>query len=64
MELKNGWYQRITSLAAVVAGNFLYALTVKLFLLPAGLVTGGNDRYGAYGKLPDGDTDFRICAYF
>lgn len=41
MELKNGWYQRITSLAAVVAGNFLYALTVKLFLLPAGLVTGG-----------------------
>ena len=29
------------SLAAVVAGNFLYALTVKLFLLPAGLVTGG-----------------------
>lgn len=41
MELKNGWYQRITSLAAVIAGNFLYALTVKLFLLPAGLVTGG-----------------------
>lgn len=41
MEMKSGWYQRITSLAAVIAGNFLYALTVKLFLLPAGLVTGG-----------------------
>ena len=27
--------------AAVVAGNMLYALLVKLFLLPAGLVTGG-----------------------
>ena len=29
------------SLISVVIGNFLYALTVKLFLLPAGLVTGG-----------------------
>ncbi|MCI9490264.1 MAG: YitT family protein [Dorea sp.] len=36
-----GGYQTVISLAAVVAGNFLYALTVKLFLLPAGLVTGG-----------------------
>lgn len=26
---------------AVVFGNFLYALTVKLFLIPGGLVTGG-----------------------
>ena len=32
---------RIKSTAAVVLGNFLYALLVKLFLLPAGLVTGG-----------------------
>ena len=39
-EMKGG-YQTVISLAAVVAGNFLYALTVKLFLLPAGLVTGG-----------------------
>lgn len=31
----------IFSLILVAAGNFLYALTVKLFLLPAGLVTGG-----------------------
>lgn len=28
-------------LALVIVGNFLYALTVKLFLLPANLVTGG-----------------------
>ncbi len=31
----------IASILSVVIGNFLYALTVKLFLLPAGLVTGG-----------------------
>lgn len=31
----------VLSLISVVVGNFLYALTVKLFLLPAGLVTGG-----------------------
>ena len=29
------------SLISVIIGNFLYALTVKLFLLPAGLVSGG-----------------------
>lgn len=28
-------------LVLVVAGNLLYAMTVKLFLIPAGLVTGG-----------------------
>lgn len=33
--------QPVKSALAVVFGNFLYALTVKLFLLPAGLVTGG-----------------------
>lgn len=31
----------LKSLLTVVAGNFLYALTVKLFLMPSGLVTGG-----------------------
>ena len=31
----------VKSAAAVVGGNMLYALMVKLFLLPAGLVTGG-----------------------
>lgn len=33
--------RKIISLLAVVLGNFMYALTVKLFLLPAELVTGG-----------------------
>ena len=33
--------KQVLSLAAVVVGNFLYALTVKLFLLPGNLVTGG-----------------------
>lgn len=31
----------LMTLLAVVGGNILYALTVKLFLLPTGLVTGG-----------------------
>ncbi len=31
----------VISLLSVIIGNFLYALTVKLFLLPANLVTGG-----------------------
>ena len=31
----------VKSAVAVVGGNMLYALMVKLFLLPAGLVTGG-----------------------
>lgn len=31
----------IKSVTAVVCGNFLYALAVKLFLIPADLVTGG-----------------------
>lgn len=31
----------IRALPAVIFGNFLYALTVKLFLLPSDLVTGG-----------------------
>lgn len=34
------------SVQTVVLGNILYALTVKLFLLPAGLVTGGTTGIG------------------
>ena len=33
--------QTTKSILAVILGNLLYALTVKLFLLPGGLVTGG-----------------------
>lgn len=32
---------RLASFLMVVVGNFLYALSVKVFLLPTGLVTGG-----------------------
>lgn len=41
MKITKSPSQTLLSLLTVVAGNFLYALTVKLFLLPAGLVTGG-----------------------
>lgn len=38
--------RRIISVCFVVLGNILYALTVKLFLLPADLVTGGTTGIG------------------
>lgn len=41
MKITKSPTQTLLSLLTVVAGNYLYALTVKLFLLPAGLVTGG-----------------------
>ncbi|MCI8465265.1 MAG: YitT family protein [Lachnospiraceae bacterium] len=34
--------QLLWSLFLIASGNFLYALTVRLFLLPAGLITGGS----------------------
>ena len=36
----------LSSLALVALGNLIYALTVKLFLLPGGLVTGGTSGLG------------------
>lgn len=41
MEKHLHFYQSVMSLLLVVGGNMVYALAVKLFLLPAGLVTGG-----------------------
>lgn len=41
MNEKKSLKQTALSLLAVVVGNALYALTVTLFLLPSGLVTGG-----------------------
>lgn len=41
MKHTHSFFQTLSSLFFVVAGNFLYALAVKLFLLPSGLVTGG-----------------------
>ncbi len=41
MEKNRNWMQFLHSFICVVLGNFLYALSVKLFLLPSGLLTGG-----------------------
>jgi uncharacterized membrane-anchored protein YitT (DUF2179 family) len=41
MDKKQNISRLAVSLLCVVCGNFLYALAVKLFLLPSGLVTGG-----------------------
>lgn len=41
MVQKNSSFLTCRFLGAVVFGNFLYAVTVKLFLFPANLVTGG-----------------------
>lgn len=38
---KKNIYHALMSVLAVVVGNFLYALTVTLFLIPSDLVTGG-----------------------
>lgn len=35
--------RRTVSILSVILGNLLYALSVKLFLLPAGLLTGGTN---------------------
>ena len=41
MNRQHFFFPPVFSFISVIAGNFLYALTVKLFLLPSGLVTGG-----------------------
>ncbi len=41
MSSENTTHHLVSSLLTVIAGNFLYAMTVTLFLLPSGLVTGG-----------------------
>lgn len=35
--------KRLAMVLSVVLGNFIYALSVKLFLLPVGLITGGTN---------------------
>lgn len=41
MNYNKNKYQKIWELLCVVLGNMIYALSVKLFLLPAGLIAGG-----------------------
>ncbi len=43
MKDKQNFRQVLLSFLPIMAGNFLYALTVKLFLLPGGLVVGGTN---------------------
>lgn len=38
---KNSHLKKVWEIVCVVLGNLLYALAVKLFLLPSGLITGG-----------------------
>lgn len=41
MDKQHKLLQTIFSFVCVIVGNFLYAVSIKLFLLPSGLVTGG-----------------------
>ena len=38
--------QKAASFGIVILGNILYALAVRLFLMPAGLLTGGTTGIG------------------
>ena len=35
--------RRLYAILSIVLGNLIYALSVKFFLLPAGLITGGTN---------------------
>lgn len=56
MKSKEHFFQTLTSIGYITAGNFLYALTVKLFLLPSNLVTGGTTGISLtmnhFGNIP------------
>lgn len=41
MEMQKKWLREIRALLFILGGNALYALAVKLFILPADLMTGG-----------------------
>lgn len=43
---KRNIFKAVISVFTVILGNILYALAVKLFLIPAGLVTGGTTGIG------------------
>ena len=43
---KQNMIKAVCSVFIVILGNMLYALAVKLFLIPAGLVTGGTTGIG------------------
>ena len=41
MEQKQGLWQKFSPIACIVFGNVIYALTIKLFVLPSGIALGG-----------------------
>ena len=41
MEQKQGLWQRIFPVLCIIFGNIIYALTIKLFVLPSGIALGG-----------------------
>ena len=41
MHKKETVFQKIMSVLVVILGNMIYALALKLFLLPSDLMTGG-----------------------
>lgn len=42
---------KISSIALIIIGDFLYALTVQLFLTPSGIITGGGTGIGIFINL-------------
>ena len=44
--MENIYLKRISTVATVIFGNVLYALVVRLFLLPGNLMTGGTTGIG------------------
>lgn len=42
---------KIRSIALIILGDFLYALTVQLFLTPSGIITGGGTGIGIFVNL-------------
>ena len=57
---KQNVFKSVCSVFIVILGNVLYALAVKLFLIPAGLVTGGTTGY-IRPCIQCGDAGGRIC---
>ena len=51
MKSKHLSMQGMISLLMVIVGNFIYALAVKLFLIPGGLITGGTTGIALAGCL-------------
>ena len=56
--------QKGGSLMVVILGNILYALAVKLFLMPAGLLTGGTTGIGLALNRSFWNTGSNFCTLY